>query len=87
MLLFPVPSQIHRIAGCYACLRTGHENISITHTPIHGQIEPRSQSIVAGASLTLMILAYLGGLGKSSKGHLENESASRLLVCQSDGEP
>ena len=46
---------------------------------------PRSQSAVADAYLTPMTLAYLDGFRKNFKGHLEDESVNKLLVCQSDG--
>ncbi|KAL2864050.1 Hydantoinase B/oxoprolinase-domain-containing protein [Aspergillus lucknowensis] len=46
---------------------------------------PRSQSAVADAYLTPMTFAYLDGFRKNFKGHLEDESANKLLICQSDG--
>lgn len=46
---------------------------------------PRSQSAVADAYLTPMTMAYLDGFRKNFKGQLEDESANKLLICQSDG--
>ncbi|UZP40591.1 hypothetical protein NXS19_008407 [Fusarium pseudograminearum] len=46
---------------------------------------PRSQSAVADAYLTPMTFAYLDGFRKNFKGQLEDESANKLLICQSDG--
>ncbi|VUC31036.1 unnamed protein product, partial [Clonostachys rosea] len=46
---------------------------------------PRSQSAVADAYLTPMTFAYLESFRKGFKGHLEDESANKLLICQSDG--
>jgi 5-oxoprolinase (ATP-hydrolysing) len=46
---------------------------------------PRSQSAVADAYLTPMTMAYLDGFRKNFKGHLEDESINKLLVCHSDG--
>ncbi|KAL2020523.1 hypothetical protein VTK56DRAFT_8323 [Thermocarpiscus australiensis] len=46
---------------------------------------PRSQSAVADAYLTPMTHAYLESFRKGFKGHLEDESANKLLICQSDG--
>jgi 5-oxoprolinase (ATP-hydrolysing) len=46
---------------------------------------PRSQSAVADAYLTPMTYAYLESFRKGFKGHLEDESANKLLICQSDG--
>lgn len=46
---------------------------------------PRSQSAVADAYLTPMTFAYLDGFRKNFKGGLEDESANKLLICQSDG--
>lgn len=46
---------------------------------------PRSQSAVADAYLTPMTMAYLEGFRKNFKGHLEDSSANKLLICQSDG--
>ncbi|CAJ0548548.1 Ff.00g021610.m01.CDS01 [Fusarium sp. VM40] len=46
---------------------------------------PRSQSAVADAYLTPMTFAYLDGFRKNFRGQLEDESANKLLICQSDG--
>lgn len=46
---------------------------------------PRSQSAVADAYLTPMTAAYLESFRKGFKGHLEDESANKLLISQSDG--
>ncbi|KAH7311329.1 Hydantoinase B/oxoprolinase-domain-containing protein [Stachybotrys elegans] len=46
---------------------------------------PRSQSAVADAYLTPMTYAYLESFRKGFKGHLEDESANKLLISQSDG--
>ncbi|RTE83592.1 hypothetical protein BHE90_001856 [Fusarium euwallaceae] len=46
---------------------------------------PRSQSAVADAYLTPMTMAYLDGFRKNFEGQLEDESANKLLICQSDG--
>ncbi|KAH6626599.1 Hydantoinase B/oxoprolinase-domain-containing protein [Chaetomium sp. MPI-SDFR-AT-0129] len=47
---------------------------------------PRSQSAVADAYLTPMTHAYLESFRKGFKGKLEDEeSANKLLICQSDG--
>lgn len=46
---------------------------------------PRSQSAVADAYLTPMTFAYLDGFRKNFKGQLEDKSANKLLICQSDG--
>lgn len=46
---------------------------------------PRSQSAVADAYLTPMTVAYLESFRKGFKGNLEDESANKLLICQSDG--
>lgn len=46
---------------------------------------PRSQSAVADAYLTPMTFAYLESFRKGFKGNLEDESANKLLICQSDG--
>lgn len=46
---------------------------------------PRSQSAVADAYLTPMTYAYLESFRKGFKGRLEDESANKLLICQSDG--
>ncbi|KAI6782673.1 uncharacterized protein J7T54_000816 [Emericellopsis cladophorae] len=46
---------------------------------------PRSQSAVADAYLTPMAHTYLESFRKGFKGHLEDESANKLLICQSDG--
>ncbi|KAL3482417.1 Hydantoinase B/oxoprolinase-domain-containing protein [Aspergillus californicus] len=46
---------------------------------------PRSQSAVADAYLTPMTFAYLDGFRKNFKGQLEDDSANKLLICQSDG--
>lgn len=46
---------------------------------------PRSQSAVADAYLTPMTFAYLESFRKGFKGHLEDESANKLLISQSDG--
>lgn len=46
---------------------------------------PRSQSAVADAYLTPMTYTYLESFRKGFKGHLEDESANKLLICQSDG--
>ncbi|KAI5459135.1 Hydantoinase B/oxoprolinase-domain-containing protein [Mariannaea sp. PMI_226] len=46
---------------------------------------PRSQSAVADAYLTPMTYAYLESFRKGFKGQLEDESANKLLICQSDG--
>ncbi|KAI9374855.1 Hydantoinase B/oxoprolinase-domain-containing protein [Aspergillus egyptiacus] len=46
---------------------------------------PRSQSAVADAYLTPMTFSYLDGFRKNFKGQLEDESANKLLICQSDG--
>ena len=46
---------------------------------------PRSQSAVADAYLTPMTYAYLESFRKGFKGRLEDESANKLLISQSDG--
>ncbi|KFA71071.1 hypothetical protein S40288_05544 [Stachybotrys chartarum IBT 40288] len=46
---------------------------------------PRSQSAVADAYLTPMTFAYLESFRKGFIGHLEDESANKLLISQSDG--
>ncbi|KAH7367763.1 Hydantoinase B/oxoprolinase-domain-containing protein [Plectosphaerella cucumerina] len=46
---------------------------------------PRSQSAVADAYLTPMTHTYLESFRRGFKGRLEDESANKLLICQSDG--
>lgn len=49
------------------------------------KIVPRAQSATVDAYLSPVIIRYLDGFRKAFKGHLMDEDANKLLLCQSDG--